>query len=182
MNHRNLTPRIVLLALLTFSLGACVSGYSTGSIANRVTVRDGYVSIHGSNASSAVITASGDLRIAGVTTPLTAPQRVLTRRYYHQVQDIVHQGMATGKAGAAMAGKIIGAVITGLASGDTDRIDRTANLQTTKIEVSVAKICDDLQAIQNSQMQITAQIPAFAPYAVMDKQRVIDCRSGTHHP
>lgn len=182
MNHCNLTLRIVLLALLTFSLGACVSGYSMGSIANRITVHNGYVSICGSHASSAVITISGNLRIAGTTLPLTTPQRLLTRRYYNQVQDIVHQGMATGKAGAAMAGKVIGAVITGLASGDTDRIDHTANLQTMKIETAVAKICADLQAIQNTQKQITAQIPAFAPYTVIDSQRVTDCRSSAPHP
>ncbi len=107
---------------------------------------------------------------------------MLTRRYYHQVRDIVHQGVATGKAGAAMAGKVIGAVITGLASDNTDHIDRTANLQATKITASVAKICDDLQAIQSTQKQIAAQIPAFAPYTVIDQQRVIDCRTGAHHP
>ncbi|HEN47178.1 MAG TPA: DUF2884 family protein, partial [Mizugakiibacter sp.] len=164
------------------SLGACVSAYSTGSIANLITVHNGYVSIYGNNASSAVITASGDLRIAGTTTSLTAAQRVLTRSYYNQVRNIVHQGIATGKAGGAMASKVIGAVITGLASGDTNRIDRTANLQATKIEASVATICDNLQAIRNIQQQITAQIPAFAPYSVIDQQRVIDYRSGTHHP
>lgn len=182
MHRSKLTLSIVLLALFAVSFGAYANVYLTDSISNRITVHNGYVSIYSSDASSAVITASGDLRIAGTTMSLTAPQRVLTRRYYNQVRDIEHQGIATGKAGVTMAGKIIGAVITGLVSGDTDRIDRTANRQTTKIEASVAKICDDLQMVQNTQNQITAQIPAFAAYTVINKQQVIDCRSGTHHP
>jgi len=180
MHHRKFAVRIILLALLVFSLGACVDGYFT--IDHRITIHNGYVSIHGNPASPAVITASGDLRIAGATLPLTTSQRILTRRYYHQVQDIVYQGRVTGKAGATLAGKVIGAVITGLASGDTDRIDRTAKLQATKIDASVAKICASLETIQNTQKQITAQIPAFAAYSVIDKQQVSDCRSGVHHP
>lgn len=179
MHRSNLTLSIVLLALFAVSFGARANVYLTDSMSNRITVHNGYVSVYSSDASSAVITASGDLRIAGTTMSLTAPQRVLTRRYYNQVRDIEHQGIATGKAGVTMAGKIIGAVITSLVSGD---IDRTANRQTTKIEASVAKICDDLQMVQNTQNQITAQIPAFAAYTVIDKQQVIDCRSGTHHP
>ena len=59
MNRSKLTLRIVLLTLLAFSLGACVSGHSTGSIASLITVHNGYVSIHGSNASSAVIPPRG---------------------------------------------------------------------------------------------------------------------------
>lgn len=170
-----------LLALvLALGVSACVFSSGDGSIGSLIHVHDGMVSIRGRDDTTASIKADGDLRIAGKPVTLTPAQRALTTRYYAGVQATLHDGVATGKAGAAMAGSVIGAVFSGLARGDTHDIDRKANAQAAKIEVHVARICDDMQAIQGTQNQIAAQLPAFAPYTVIDDKRVGDCRSGLH--
>jgi hypothetical protein len=175
------TVRIGLLALaFAVSVSACSFDSGEGSIGSLIHIHDGRVSIRGRDDTTARIRADGDLRIAGKAVALTPAQRALTTRYYQQVQATLHDGMETGKAGAAMAGSVIGAVFSGLARGDTRDIDRKANAQAAKIEGHVARICDDMQAIQTTQNQLAAQLPAFAPYTVIDDKRVGDCRSGLH--
>ena len=184
MNALHPAARLVsagLLALvLAVSVSACSFDNGDGSIGSLIQVHDGWVSIRGRNDTTAHIKADGDLRIAGKTVVLTPAQRALTTQYYAQVQVTLHDGMETGKAGAAMAGSVIGAVFSGLAHGDTHDIDRKANAQAAKIEVHVARICDDMQAIQATQNRLAAQLPAFAPYTVIDDRRVGECRSGLH--
>ena len=170
----------VLATVLAVSASACSFDNSDGSIGRLIHVHDGQVTIRGRNDTSAHIKADGDLRIAGKTVALTPAQRALTAQYYAQVQATLHDGMETGKAGAAMAASVIGTVFSGLARGDTRDIDRKANAQAAKIKGHVARICDDMQAIQATQNQLAAQLSAFAPYTVIDDQRVGECRSGLH--
>ena len=173
--------RIGLLAtVLAVSASACSFGNGEGSIGSLIHVHDGRVSIRGRNDTTARIMVDGDLRIAGKAVALTPAQRALTTRYYAQVQATLHDGIETGKAGAAMAGSVIGAVFSGLAHGDTRDIDRKANAQAAKIKGHVARICDDMRAIQTTQNQLAALLPAFAPYTVIDDRRVGECRSGLH--
>ncbi len=175
------TVRAGLLALaIAASVGACSFDNGDGSIGSLIHVHDGRITIRGSNDTTARIEADGDLRIAGKAVALTPAQRALTTQYHAQVQATLHDGMETGKAGAAMAGSVIGAVFSGLARGDTRDIGRKANAQAAKIEVHVARICDDMQAIQTTQNRLAAQLPAFAPYTVIDDRRVGECRSGLH--
>ena len=184
MNTLHLAARIVQVGLLALVLAvgvsACVFGSDDGSVGSLIHVHDGWVTIRGRNDTTADIKANGDLRIAGKAVALTPAQRALTTQYYVQVQATLRDGMETGKAGAAMAGSVIGAVFSGLAHGDTRDIGRKANAQAAKIEVHVARICDDMQAIQTTQNRLVAQLPAFAPYTVIDDRRVGECRSGLH--
>lgn len=184
MNALHPAARIVrvglLATVLAVGVSACVFGSDDGSVGSLIHIHDGWVSIRGRNDTTAQIKADGDLRIAGKAVALTPAQRALTTQYYQQVQATLHDGMETGKAGAAMAGSVIGAVFSGLAHGDTRDIDRKANAQAAKIEVHVARICDDMQAIQTTQNQLATQLPAFAPYTVINDKRVGECRSGLH--
>lgn len=173
--HR--VARIALLAVATASLAACFGGSADGAVGSLIHIHDGAVSIRGRNDTVANIAANGDLRIAGAPVVLTRAQRALSTQYDRQVQ---HDGIETGKAGAAMAASVVGAVFSGLAHGDTHDIDRKADDQAAKIESHVARICDDMQAIQATQNQLAAQLAAFAPYTVIDDRRVQDCRSGLH--
>ena len=60
----------------------------------------------------AVIDAAGDLSIGGKTLALTPAQRDLLKTYYGQVVNIRSAGIETGKAGAALAGHAVGAVVS----------------------------------------------------------------------
>ena len=184
MNTLHLAARIVQVGLLALVLAvgvsACVFGSDAGSVGSLIHIHDGWVSIRGRNDTTARIKADGDLRIASKAVALTPAQRALTTQYVEQVKATLRDGIATGKAGAAMAASVIGTVFSGLARGDTRDIDRKANAQAAKIKGRVARICDDMQAIQATQNQLAAQLSAFAPYTVIDDQRVGECRSGLH--
>ncbi|MDE1899882.1 MAG: DUF2884 family protein [Xanthomonadaceae bacterium] len=169
-----------LALMLAVGLSACIFDGGDGSVGNLIHIHDGTVSIRGRDDTTARIEADGDLRIAGKAVALTPAQRALTTQYVEQVQATLRDGIATGKAGAAMAGSVIGAVFSGLAHGDTRDIDRKANAQAAGIDRHVARICDDMQAIQTTQNQLAAQLPAFAPYTVINDRRVGECRSGLH--
>ena len=83
--------------------------------------------------------------------------------------------------GAAVAGQAIRSVASGLASGDTDKIDAEVNASAARVEAKAALICDDLAEIQSTQQTLASQLEAFRPYALIKADEADKCRRGLKH-
>ncbi|HEY8681937.1 MAG TPA: hypothetical protein VIM06_02100 [Rhodanobacter sp.] len=138
---------------------------------------DGSIAIHAHGRADANITAAGDLNIAGTKVTVTSEQRDLLKQYYITALMMRDHGIATGKAGMATAGKALSSVASGLASGNTDKIDSEVNASTANVEAHAALICNDLADLRSTQEKLLAsQLPAFQPYALIKANEADDCR------
>nr|WP_225583412.1 YggN family protein [Pseudoxanthomonas sp. PXM02] len=125
----------------------------------------------------AEVSAKGDFIVDGKPVPLTDEQRALLVAYHRQLGGIAEAGIATGKEGAKLAGKAVGAAVRGIFSGDPDRIDREMDAEAKKVEAEAMKICDHLPGLYKAQQDLVAALPAFQPYAGMKPADVEECRS-----
>jgi hypothetical protein len=133
------------------------------------------IQVHG--LPSAEISEAGDFSIDGKPVAVTEAQRALLAAYYKELNGIGAAGAATGKEGAALAGKAMGAAITGVLTGNPDDIGAKVEAETKKVEAAAMKICDRLANLQRVQEALAAQLPAFAPYGSITLGDVSDCRS-----
>ncbi len=168
-------------ALLAVSslLSGCDGDFTIGGNMglHHLTLRNGVLTAHAAGQPDAVITPAGDLSIDGKPIALQPTQREMLKSYYGDVVAIRQAGIETGKEGAAMAGKAVGAVVSGLAHGDPDSIDKKVNAQAGKIEVKAMMICTSVAALGATEDGIAASLPAFKPYANIDPHEVDDCRA-----
>jgi hypothetical protein len=125
----------------------------------------------------AEVSAKGDFIVDGKPVPVTDEQRALLVAYHRQLGGIAEAGIATGKEGAKLAGKAVGAAVRGIFSGDPDRIDREMDAEAKKVEAEAMKICDHLPGLYKAQQDLVAALPAFQPYAGMKPADVEECRS-----
>jgi hypothetical protein len=155
------------------------SGYT--SIANGgITVNAGTVTLHSAGAPDATINAGGDLSIGGNALTTDAAQREQLQHYYNSVLAIRDHGIATGKAGAAVAGEAIKSVASGLANGDPDQIGKQVDAKAQKVTDAAMKICQDIDGIKAAQDNLATQLPAFKPYAaIVDDGDIRECRRGS---
>ena len=82
---------------------------------------------------------------------------------------------ATGAAGMATAATALGAVASGLASGDTKSIDAKVDAKADQTQAAAMRVCADLAALRDKQGAIVAQLPAFAPYATISADEASAC-------
>ncbi|SFS13002.1 hypothetical protein SAMN05216570_2773 [Dyella sp. OK004] len=152
------------------------SGFS--SIADgHIIVRDGVVTLHRDNAPNAVIHANGDLLIDDKAVAIDATQRELLKRYQQNAVAVREHGVATGKAGAAVAGAAIKGAVDSVTSGDSKEIDKQVDAQAKQVDLEAAKICEDLKGVQLAQDQLAASLPAFKPYAgILREDDDEDCK------
>lgn len=177
----------VALLLLTTLLAACGDGSSNTSIISSnssslvnggIHLRNDQVTLHTAGTPDAVINAAGDFSIDQKPVELSPAQRALLQDYYRNTLAVQQHGIATGKAGVAIAGQAIASVAKGLASGNTDNIDKEVNAKADKVTQEALKICGDLAAIKTVQDSLATQLPAFKPYAgIVDASAVTECRS-----
>src|SRR5690242_117831 len=146
MFDRRLIP---LLALCALAAG-CNSDSHTITDHGRISVRDNLVTLHVDDAPDATIDQAGALSIDDTAVAIDDHQRDLLRRYYANAAAIHEHGVATGKAGAAMAGEALKGVAEST-KGDPDSVRRRVEAQTQQITAQVMKICDDLAGIQTVQ-------------------------------
>lgn len=139
---------------------------------------DGAVLLHAANQPDGRITSDGDFSIDRKSITLTPPQRDLFKQYYGDAGKIRDEGIATGKAGAAMAGHAIGDVVSGLAHGDPDKIGPTIEARASKITAKASQICDTLEQMRTVQDAISGQLAAFRPYATLNADKVAQCKKG----
>lgn len=135
------------------------------------------VGANGPDGTTAWIDASGSLQIDGKDVALTAEQRALALQYRAEAMGLKADGIAIGKSGAQLAGKAIGAVASGLASGDPDNIGTKIEADAKQIETQAMALCQRVATLQASQDALARSLPAFAPYATITDATAADCRS-----
>jgi hypothetical protein len=158
-------------------LSGCIIQSDDSSVFQHITLHDGSIAVHAHGVPDANVTPAGDLSINGKAVTVTADQRDLLKQYYAQVVAIRDDGIATGKAGAAMAGHAIGSVASGLAHGNPDSIGPAIESRAKGVEAKAMVVCNDLAALRTKQDVIASVLPAFKPYATIELNEVSDCRS-----
>ena len=122
------------------------------------------------------ITLAGDLVIAGKTVAINASQRKLLQQYYGGMRDIEHRGLAIGEHALDMVGGMLGTLLTAVLSGDEDKdLDRKMHDKAAPLKDEARALCKDVKDERTLQDKIAGEIPAFRPYAVMDKDSDHDC-------
>jgi hypothetical protein len=146
--------------------GSEMNDFGSTSIANGgIRVRHGETTLHVKDAPDAVIAADGELRVDGQIVPTTQPQRDLLMRYSVAARAVREHGIATGKAGAAVAGAAIQGIAASIASGDSNQIDKHVDAKAKLVDEEANKICLDIAQIKAAQNALASQLPAFKPYA-----------------
>jgi hypothetical protein len=146
--------------------GSSMSDFSSTSIANGgIRVKHGIATLHVSGAPNAVISADGELSIDGKAVATTPEQQGLLKRYVSSAVAVREHGIATGKAGAAVAGAAIQGVVASIANGDSDQIDKHVDAKAKQVDEAANKICRDIAQIKQAQDELATQLPAFKPYA-----------------
>ncbi len=169
-----------LLFTTLFLAAACLTGCqakeASTTIGSYITLHGDTVAVHAPNRPDAQITANGELTIANRPIAVTDSERDLLKHYHATALAVRKHGIATGIAGMATAGRAISSVASGLASGNTDKIDTEVNASAAKVEASAALICNDLAEIHATQESLAGQLEAFKPYALIKANEADDCR------
>ena len=176
--------RASVLAAMAVALSACGSPQDggmqidAGARGGALHLESGEVVVSARDRPDARVDAQGDLRIGGRPVALTAPQRALFVRYHRDAYALVDSGVAMGKAGAAMAGSVVGTVVSHLLRGDTRDIHSRVDAEAGALRRKAAVLCTQLGALRQDQDAAAAALPAFAPYAVLGPDATRRCRRG----
>jgi hypothetical protein len=150
-----------------------INGLSHG----RIQLSNGNVTIRTESAPDAVINANGDLQIDQHPVAINDAQRALLKSYHDNAMMILTDGLATGKAGAALGQEAAKSVLTNLANGNPDKIQQDIDAKTRPLKEAALKICTDLGDVKQNQDQLAAALPAFKPYGnVVGSDDVDDCK------
>lgn len=173
------TVAIVLAASLV-ALTACSTadeGSSHSSVFQHLSIDNhGNVIALARDGREATVTPAGDLVISGKPLAVTLEQRQLLETYRNAALELRDDGVATGKAGVHTGIHAIGAVASGLASGDPDSIGAKVNANADKVGALAREVCKDLARLYALQGKLTVAIPAFQPYATIERREVSGCR------
>jgi len=154
-----------------------VNSNITGLSHGRLHLGNGDVTIRADGAPDAVINADGNLQVDQHPIAINDAQRALLKSYHDNAMLILTDGLATGKAGAALGEGAAKSVLTHLADGNPDKIQQDIDAKTKPLIAAALKICTDLGEVKNSQDQMAASLPAFKPYAdVVSSDDVEGCR------
>ena len=165
-------------ALSLLLLAACSRGPQPGDSAEVSGALWGQnLKLNATGHPKAEISAKGDFIIDGKTVEVTDAQRTLLVAYHRELGGIADAGIATGKEGAKLAGKAVGAAVKGIFSGNPDQIEQQIESEAKKVEAEAMKICERLPGLYKAQQDLAASLPAFQPYATMDLDDAEDCRS-----
>lgn len=155
--------------VLAVALAACSNSngeLGTTSIANgQIKVWGEKIALRVDDAPEALITTAGDFSVDGKSITVTPAQRDELRKYALAALSVREHGLATGKAGAGMAGATIKGLANAAVSADSSKIDSSVNEQTKKIQEEAAKICQDLVDINTAQNALAKDLAEFKPYA-----------------
>lgn len=170
---------ICLAAALTFSATGCtVETDSDISDAHLRRVDAQHVAVSRHNGPEAVVSAGGEISIAGRAVALDPAQKDIAVRYFANANAVRDDGFATGMAGASTALTAISSVVTGLASGEPDKIGTAVDAKAAKVQAQAEKLCRDLGELAATQNALAASVPEFKPYALIQTQEVNECDDG----
>lgn len=168
----------IALALSVLLLAACSKGDDAGdSVETSGALWGQNLTLNASGQPKAEVSAKGDFIIDGKQMPVTDAQRALVVAYHRELGGIADAGIATGKEGAKLAGKAVGAAVKGIFSGNPDQIEQQIEAEAKKVEAEALKICDRLPGLYKAQQDLAAALPEFQPYAGMDLDDAQECRS-----
>ena len=167
------------LALAFCLLAACAydSNEHDSAFEHLSIASNGDVIAHAQDGSDARITAAGDLEIENKHVGVAPAQRGMLRAYHDGALALRNDAVAIGKAGAHTGLAALGAVATGLASGDPDSIDSKVEHETDKVDALAQTVCRDLAKLYVAQQKLVVAVPPFQPYATIESHEVSDC----HH-
>lgn len=165
-----------LLAACGKDSNVTIIGDEGGYLKSNIGLSNGQVILHAHDAPDAIISANGDLQIDRQPITINQDERQLLKSYYDNATMITADGIATGKAGAAVGAQALKSVATRLADGNPDQIKQDVEAKAQAVKDAALKICRDLGNIKTNQDQLAAQLPAFKPYAnVISADSVNDC-------
>lgn len=176
MSHPRLIAMIVTLCGLVAACGNAPDWSSTTIANGAITLRHEHVTLRTSGAPEAVITASGDFSVDGKEVAVTPDQRKQLQRYYQGALAVREHGIATGKAGVAVAGAAMTGIADAISSGDSEQIDKHVSAKAELVEQKARKICLDIVEIKAAQGALATQLPAFKPYAALLQGNDDDCK------
>ena len=174
MNH----SKVICLAALMMAAAGCAAQSDEQAFVHLTPVDAQHFAVHRHGGPDAVVSAAGELAIAGKTVALNAGQKELVTRYFSNASAVRDDGFATGMAGASTALTAIGSVVSNLANGEPDKIGPEVDAKAAKIEEHVEKLCRDLRELATTQDALAASLPDFKPYALIVEKEVDDCRHG----
>ncbi|HEV2212370.1 MAG TPA: hypothetical protein VGS99_03390, partial [Gammaproteobacteria bacterium] len=126
-------------------------------------------------------TPAGDLRIGGKPVTVTGDERALLKKYSAGILDIQERGVRIGQHAVDMVGGMVGTLVTDLLADDGDKkLDADMNRKAEPLDQAATEICNDVKAQRLLQDEITVEIPAFQPYAVIHKDADEDCHTDHH--
>lgn len=173
MSHMKM---IGLAAALTFSAAGCsVETDSDISDARLRSVDAQHVAVRRHNGPEAVVSATGEISIDGRPMALNQAQKDLATRYFAGARTVREDGFATGMAGASTALTAISSVVTGLASGEPDKIGPAVDAKATQVQMQAEKLCRDLGDLAATQNALAASLPEFKPYALIQTKELDEC-------
>jgi hypothetical protein len=165
------------LAALVFAVAGC-SNEANGSFSHLNQINKTQFAVHRSGGPDAIVSKTGELSIAGTTVNLDSAQKALVVRYFDNAIALRDDGFATGMAGASTAITALTSVVSGLASGEPDKIGSDVEAKAAQVEAKAMKVCGDLQDLAMTQNALSASVPAFRPYALINEKDVDECRKG----
>lgn len=176
-----ITQSLAFALLLALALAGC--NRSTVTIDGKsgmkhLTIQSDRVGVKAADGSSAWIDASGGITIDNEVVELSAAQRTQAMKYFTAATGVRSDGLAVGKAGAAVAGKAVTSVIQGLASGNPDDIGPKIEAEAKTIEAKAMLLCQRVGELRSAQDALAHSLPAFAPYATITIANTEDCNAG----
>jgi hypothetical protein len=162
-------PRTILALVLGTLLAGCSNGsLDSGSttIANGgIVVRGDRVMLHGAGGIEGNLDVAGNLVIDGRTVTVDTSQREELQRYYQGARSVREHGIATGKAGVAVAMQSLKSAAAHVTGGNGEQADAMLNGATSRVDQEASKICLDLQQVMAAQGRLATSLGAFKPFA-----------------
>ena len=162
--------RFALALAASLVLAGCGNGLDTTTIANGgIVVLGDQVTLHGTGNSEALLDATGRLVIDGHVVAVDTTQRQLLQQYYQGARAVREHGVATGKAGAAVAVQSLRNAAEHATGRGTEQTAAKLDTATRRVDDEANKICLDIGQIRAAQNRLADSLPAFKPFA-----RIID--------
>jgi len=160
------SSRFVFALAAGLLVAGCGNGLDTTTIANGgIVVLGDTVTLHGTGGSEAFLDATGTLKIDGHDVAVDATQRQLLQQYYQGARAVREHGVATGKAGAAVALRSLENAASHVTGNDSEQADAKLDAATQRVDQEASRICTDIQRIRVAQNRLATSLAAFKPFA-----------------
>src|SRR5690606_15866253 len=123
----------------------------------------------------AEITPQGDLLIEGKAVAIDDDQRALLLQYREQVIAVADAGIVIGGKGVGLAEVALTHAVGSILSGNTEDLEKRVEAEADKLKAEALVLCRRLPPMLETQQQLAASLPEFAPYATMTQEDVDDC-------